>query len=481
VNKNQILPGFSKLLGGRRKKSALEVLKERLDALRSSSISQLESLFEQQIPAQCFESIDKRKRCYCARTVFWSFIAQVFNEGRGQGALRFALRQLQSYSGTAASVNTAGLCKARQRLPLSLMEDLSGRVCNGLLGQGSELEGFKGHQLRLIDATHLRVPDSLENRETFSLNARCTEGCGFPVMRLTSMFDLVSGAWIKSAVTDCETGEANAAILELFPELKQGDIVVADRLYPGYGFMHCCLEQGADFVLRVKAQHLEHYEVVRRLNKNDRIITLKRPQNRNELFRECWSKVPKTIEVRLVSQKGYDREGKEVTIHLMTSLKNTDVYPLENLMKLYRRRWRIETNFRDLKITMGMEALRTQSPTMLHKEVCAYQIAYNLIRHIHRQVCAIYSVPVDRLSVKGTIDTILTHAHLAHRFRCNPIKLSIVKDQILELVARDKIPIREGRWEPRVRKFRNKGKAWMTRPRETYKIERQITLKTTLS
>ena len=73
----------------------------------------------------------------------------------------------------------------------------------------------------------------------------------------------------------------------------------------------------------------------------------------------------------------------------------------------------------------------------------------------------------------GTIDTLLTHAHLFNRFRLHPLKLRVIGEQVLELVARDKIPKRKERWEPRVRKHQNRGKIWMTRPRKACKMERE--------
>lgn len=481
MKKNLILPGFSKLLGGRGKKSALEVLGERIEALRTASTSQLESLFEALIPVHLFEAVDQRERKYPARVVFWAFLSQVLSEGRSQGSLRHALRQIQSYRGTKESTNTSALCKARKRLPMKLLESINERVLNHLQCNEMKLQGFGNRRVLLIDRTHLRAPDSADNQHVFPQNARCGKGCGFPEVCVTAMFDLIRGAWLKSSITDSSVWEGNAAMIDLLPDLHKGNIVVMDRLYQSYAILVSVLEQKADFVVRAKEQNLANYEVVKSLNRNDRIIRLKRPQNRNELFQETWGDFPKEQRVRLVSQKGYDRDGKPVIIHLMTSLLDAELYPLESLMWLYKRRWRIEISFRDVKVTMGLEALRTQSAEMIQKEILMYQIAYNLIRSIHLEVYKTYGVAIDRLSVKGTIDTLLSHAHLFHRFRLHPLKLRVVREQVLELVARDKIPKRKERWEPRVRKHRNRGKTWMTRPRQAYKTEREINLKNALS
>ena len=47
---------------------------------------------------------------------------------------------------------------------------------------------------------------------------------------------------------------------------------------------------------------------------------------------------------------------------------------------LYAHRWDIELRFRDIKTTMGMEMLRTQSPAMIEKKLLMHMIAYNVLR-----------------------------------------------------------------------------------------------------
>src|SRR5436190_18829436 len=51
---------------------------------------------------------------------------------------------------------------------------------------------------------------------------------------------------------------------------------------------------------------------------------------------------------------------------------------------------------------MSMEALRCKSHKMLHKELEMFFIAYNLIRCLMAEASAIYEVPMERLSFKGT-------------------------------------------------------------------------------
>jgi hypothetical protein len=46
------------------------------------------------------------------------------------------------------------------------------------------------------------------------------------------------------------------------------------------------------------------------------------------------------------------------------------------------------TPLRDLKTTLGMETLRSQSPAMAEKELLAYLVAHNLIRGVMAEAVA---------------------------------------------------------------------------------------------
>ncbi len=59
--------------------------------------------------------------------------------------------------------------------------------------------------------------------------------------------------------------------------------------------------------------------------------------------------------------------GRKQRVTLVTTLLDPVAYPAEKLIVLYARRWNLELALRHLKTTMGMEALRCQSPDMVEK------------------------------------------------------------------------------------------------------------------
>ena len=79
--------------------------------------------------------------------------------------------------------------------------------------------------------------------------------------------------------------------------------------------------------------------------------------------------------VRMVAANGKERV-------LLTSLLDRRRFKAEDLAECYRRRWEIETSYRELKQSMLGTALtlRSQQPTGINQEIWGGLIAYNLVR-----------------------------------------------------------------------------------------------------
>ena len=65
---------------------------------------------------------------------------------------------------------------------------------------------------------------------------------------------------------------------------------------------------------------------------------------------------------------------------LITTLLSADSAPKEALRQLYKSRWHIEVDFRNIKTTLGLENLHCKTPEMNVKEIWIYFLAYNLVR-----------------------------------------------------------------------------------------------------
>jgi len=155
-------------------------------------------------------------------------------------------------------------------------------------------------------------------------------------------------------------------------------------------------------------------------------------------------------------------------VTLITTLLDPKLYPAVELARLYARRGRIELWFRDIKTSMGMETLRCLSPKMVHKELEMFFIAYNLIRCLMAEAAQACAGAIERLSFKGTVDSLRQFSTAIAQARSRGKKNHLMA-QLLELIAKDKVPERPGRREPRAVKRRPKPYQKLNRPRRQMK------------
>jgi hypothetical protein len=73
------------------------------------------------------------------------------------------------------------------------------------------------------------------------------------------------------------------------------------------------------------------------------------------------------------------------------------------LRKLYKDRWHIEMNFKNIKSTTGMETLSCRTPSMVKKEMWIYLLAYNLIRLLMVQSALLADIKPRQISFKRTV------------------------------------------------------------------------------
>jgi hypothetical protein len=78
-------------------------------------------------------------------------------------------------------------------------------------------------------------------------------------------------------------------------------------------------------------------------------------------------------------------------------------YPAEKLAELYHRRWSIELFDHDIKTTLHMEVMRTQSPDRIQKERLMHAIAYNMIRALILQSARAHAQQFGRLASRARL------------------------------------------------------------------------------
>ncbi len=227
--------------------------------------------------------------------------------------------------------------------------------------------------------------------------------------------------------------------------------------------------RGVDLVCRLHQTRKVDFRRGRRIGRDDALFTWKKGNVRPRyLTARQWEGVPAQITVRVLRLRIATRGFRTRRISLVTTLLDPKLYPAEALFELYRRRWRLELCLRDLKTTLGMERLRCLSPAMLAKELHAYLVAHNLIRCLMADAAGTHQVPLERLSFKGSVDSVRHFSSALAQARGRKKRCRLHR-QLLSILADDEVPERPGRREPRAVKHRPKSYQLLTRPRHSFR------------
>ena len=111
-----------------------------------------------------------------------------------------------------------------------------------------------------------------------------------------------------------------------------------------------------------------------------------------------------------------------------------------------------------------MDILRGKSADVVRKEIYMHLLVYNLIRVLMWQASETHHRPLHRLSFAGTLHRV--NAVLPYLWLFSGTKKAVILYQyLLSWIARDKLPSRPNRIEPRAVKRRPKEYALMNKPR----------------
>ena len=114
--------------------------------------------------------------------------------------------------GRSVSGNTGAYCRARAKLPESVLRRLA-------LGTARELEArapkdwlWRGRHVKLVDGTGITMPDTQKNQQAYPQPASQKPGLGFPLMRMLVVLSLATAGMCGLAFgpwTGKRTGETS--------------------------------------------------------------------------------------------------------------------------------------------------------------------------------------------------------------------------------------------------------------------------------
>ncbi len=344
----------------------------------------------------------------------------------------------------ALSQRSGTYSQARKRLMLEVVTDFADRVAQSLIE--ATPPWFAGRRAYFIDGTTIKLAPTPELRKAFPPASNQHGETVWPLAHLLVAHELQSGCALTPEVgamygpnNTCETELAR----RLMKRLPRPSLVIGDSGFGIFSVGYAACQEGHDFFFR-----LTH----KRFKKLVRAATLVEQTETTGRYTLRWKPSKDDRE----SNPGLPADAAiDVVLHRLPLDEKEDLYLVTSLRistelagEWYRRRCDVETDIRDVKVTLDMENIRAKSVDTVMKELVTSMVAYNLVVQFRRQAAEVAGVHPRRLSFTGVWTTFQTSL-----LRQPPCSLEIWEDRYargLQLAAKDKLPHRPGRSYPRI-------------------------------
>lgn len=413
------------------------------------------------------EKASWREAIWTPVLTLWAFLSQVISpDGSCRLTVDRVLAWLISRGDEPCSPKTDPYCKARQRLPESLLHRLVRETGRGAHDLSPAAWLWKKRRVKVVDGSSVSMPDTPANQAAYPQPTSQKPGLGFPVARVVVVFCLACGTVLEAALgryRGQQQGE-NSLLRTLEHAFEPGDVLLADRCYGGWFDLAWWQRRGVDVVTRLHQRRRCDLRRGRRLGPNDHVVVWAKPIRPDWMDEATYQSLPEELELREVRVRVPQRGFRTKVLVVVTTLRDASVYPAKDLAVLYRLRWHAELDLRSLKVVLGMDVLRCKSPAMVRKEVWAHLLAYNLIRGVMAQAAEEHGCDPRDLSFTGALQAMASFAE--RLLEADEDQFEELYDWLLLTIGANQVGDRPDRVEPRARKRRPKQYPLLTRPRE---------------
>ena len=442
-----------------------------LDApLSEEEFTSAVELLRQLIPQEDFPaySLDvSPATVYTTLVTLWMLTLQRLGGGKSLAA---AVKDVLTYSrdllpnnkrvreGTL-SENSSAFSQARKRLPIEVVRRFATTVSQSLIDQSPSW--FEGRRAFIIDGTTMTLAPTSNLREAYPPATNQHGETVWPVMMLMVAHELQSGCALLpefgAMYGPHNTSEARQAAA-IGGRIPPGSLILADAGFGIFSVAHAMRGAGHDILFRLTNSRFKSMR--RKAEKIDET-------DHSAHYRLTW--IPSAKDCKTNPDLSTDA-SLEVYLHEV-ELDNGECLYLATTLEvnsqtaaeIYGRRYDVEHDIRDLKVSLGIESIRAKSDEMVQKELLSSVVAYNLVVQMRREAANKAKVAPRRLSFTGVWTTM--QVYLLQQPPCSAADWLARYERALRSAANAKLPRRPGRNHPR--------KAHPRRPKSTKFMQQQ--------
>lgn len=350
--------------------------------------------------------------------------------------------------------------QARRKIKPEVFKQLSSILLEEFYTDNDDaIQLWKGFRMLAVDSTRITLPITTELKSIYGVTKNQSDS-HIVQARCSVLFDVLNKYVLDGVLASPEIGERDLALGHL-PYCNSNDLLIYDRGYPSYNFIHQHIEKNINFLMRVKTTFSQTVIDFVESKKASQITVIFPGKNTRLSDKTYLKNTP--IEVRLVR---VELPNNKVEI-LITSLLDSQEYPSSLFKKLYAKRWEIETLYDELKNKLKVEHFSGYSNQTIQQDFYAALF----ISNIQTLIVSELEEEINEKSSKKynyKVNCNLSYGFLKNRIvelflNKNSCQNSIL-DELKELFKSHLIPIRPNRsFERRSGKYRSRLKPKITK------------------
>jgi hypothetical protein len=266
----------------------------------------------------------------------------------------------------------SAVSRARAHLSWKAFEDIFYKSVGLFYNSDSinKSRNWKGLRIFAIDGSKHILPANNELRKCFNAKSGLgNPGKGhYPQCLVSTVFDVLTRIPVSLSIDPVTSNERKIAI-ELLSQIPENGILTLDRGYPGYELLyeikanykgHCLIRCQSKYSFKVVSDFLKS-------GRKEAIVKIDPSEHFRKRLPASQRKDFPIITVRLIRYK-----AKDGTLSaLLTDLIDTKKYSAQEIIDLYRKRWGIETYYRNSKTILEIERFHSRTKNGILQEFFA--------------------------------------------------------------------------------------------------------------
>jgi hypothetical protein len=348
-------------------------------------------------------------------------------------------------SGEPVSGNTASYSKARQKLPLAVVEQSCDRIFDQLMGRMGAGKSMSRRAF-LVDGTSMRLAASPALAKRFPPATNQHGESHWPVVRAVVAHDLGTGLAMRpqwEAMYGPDASSEQRLLEAAINRLPQGATVVADCNFGVFSVAWAAIQKGYLVLLRMTNARAQRLAGQALPDGMDRPVVWKPSAEDRRSHPDLPAEA--CVMGRLIVRQVQPSNGEQpILLILFTTLPDA----VEEIVELYGKRWHIETDLRTLKSEMRMDQFSCATPEMAAKEIEMCIAAYNLVRALIALAAQQSGLPARNYSFTRAARIVQSFAPKISSAR-TPQEAQQHFDRMLYFLKQAKLPRRKRKAYPR--------------------------------